>query len=321
MEAFLKIRAWISVQVDLIETEIEHIIRGDLSMLLETGSHQWCLTRRAIKIHSITQTWMQWTRPHYRQVVDTKVPLAIRREEAITTEKPSSRISVDKATASMEHQAVMATTRTQATTDRAWKPTHSLNTSLKDDHLMRWGAKLAILKIKIIVNLEQAMILDMMVTKEMAIHTTVKITKNMGLAPSLKEADMTGCKMRTMPSTKMQRQRWRILLWTSHQVAFDQIQLNLNRSRPNRKPRMRDISMETKANKKNPLRDTMRIIIKAWANPSKIMARAFTRERPCRQIPTQHLQIMIIMHQKKEHQMVTGRNVQAVVESLTKRPS
>jgi len=71
----------------------------------------------------------------------------------------------------------------------------------------------------------------------------------------------------------------------------------------------------------SPLRISISSITKAWVNPIKVADSAFTRELPCRQIPSQLLQTQDQQHQKKEMLLVTGIHVQAVVESLLKRPS
>jgi len=86
--------------------------------------------------------------------------------------------------------------------------------SLKDDHLMHKGVKLAILKINIVANLDKAMILDNEPTKEIGMDTTVRITKNMGMVNSLMEVDITkeDSMTRVKLSIKMQHQRWHILL-------------------------------------------------------------------------------------------------------------
>merc|ERR1719265_1926558 len=124
------------------------------------------------------------------------------------------------------------------------------------------------------------MILDNEPTMEIGNHTTVRTTKNMGLAPSLTEVGITQMhRMRLMLSVIMRHQGWRILLSTSQLVDFDQIHLNLNRSRPPRKPAIWDRSMETKAEQTTIITDSrmsdshkitmISNMTKAWANPSK----------------------------------------------------
>ena len=168
------------------------------------------------------------------------------------------------------------------------------------------GAKLAILKIKIIVDLEQAMILD---------------TKSMGLALILMEVGITKTQwmMKPMPSAMVQQKRWHILLRIS-QVDFDQIHLNLNQSRLRRKLIIWEINMGTKAWLRHPLRTTISSITKAWANRSKVVDSAFTSKRPCRQIHSQHPRMQDQQNLRTEALIRIESHAQVVVESLPQQP-
>lgn len=166
------------------------------------------------------------------------------------------------------------------------------------------------------------MILGTKLMKEMDMDTMGSNTKSMGLALILMEVGITKTQwmMKPMPSAMMQQKRWHILQQISQRVDFDQIHLNLNQSRPPRKLIIWEINKGTKAWPRNPLRTTISSITKAWANRSKVLNSAFTRERPCRQIHSQHLQMQDQQNMQPQMLVVIESHAQVVVESLLQRP-